>query len=397
SIVFENAVSETSWTRPAVASLFTGVPPRAHGVNGRQDALPDEAVTLAEMLSALGYQTAGFTTNGNVAPLFGFGQGFGTYELLPGSLKAGLRAGLDEQGDGPPSSSMVSRLSAWFADRRATAPLFLYVHTVDPHSPYYPAPEWKARFAADVPDAAIGSLANLRRLLEDRSAATPSELRGMLALYDAEVAEADEGFGQFLGELKRRRLYDGAAILLVADHGEEFWDHGSWQHGHTLYGELVRVPFVLKLPAGRQAGLRVRGAVQLADVLPTVLDLLGETVPKTVTGRSLLGRLNPATPAWAGTAYSFLDLDSRRAETAQADGFKLVRRPTEDGPARALFDVVHDPRERSDLLAQQPIRAGYLERLLDAAAARERPLWSRREAGSSPETEENLRALGYVR
>jgi arylsulfatase A-like enzyme len=217
-------------------------------------------------------------------------------------------------------------------------------------------------------------------------------------LYDAEVAEADEAFGLFLDELRRRDLYDEAVILFLSDHGEEFYEHGNWLHGRTLYSEVLHVPFILKLPSGHAAsGRRVQGLVQLADVLPTLLDLLGETPPSTAAGKSVLGKRHGSASAWAGDARSFLDLDGIRIDSVQADGFKLIRRQTPSGPASAVYDVARDPGERSDLLPTRPVLGGYLRTVLDARVRAERPAWGHTEAVIDAETEENLRALGYVR
>ncbi len=400
AIVFENAVSETSWTRPAVASLFAGLSARSHGVNGRPDALPEEALTMAEILAGLGYQTVGFTVNGNVAREFGFAQGFSRYELLPGSVlpsQTGALSMTARGGDAPRSSELAESLEGWLAGRTSRSPLFLYLHTADPHSPYRPTSKWRERFASGVHDPEVGSLARLKQLAEKRPVVNGGLIRDLLDLYDAEVAEADEGFGRVLDELKRRGLYDSAVILFLSDHGEEFHDHGYWEHGHTLYSEVVHIPFILKLPAGRgQAGLHVRGMVQLADVLPTMLDLLGEAPPRLTTGKSVLARLAGTSAAWSGTAHSYLDVDAFQAESIQAEGFKLIEYPVGNDKLAELYDVVHDPQEKVDCVADHPVMAAYLASRLVRLQRTATRVLGVRQGQADTEVLDNLRALGYV-
>jgi arylsulfatase A-like enzyme len=401
AVIFEDAVSETSWTRPAVASLFTGLSARAHGVNGRMDALPGQALTMAEILAGLGYQTVGFTVNGNVAREFGFDQGFSRYELLPGSIlpsQAGALSAAPRGGDAPRSSELNERLEAWFAGRTSRSPLFLYLHTADLHSPYRPVPRWRQRFASGVVNPEVGGLPSLKRLAQRPAAVREGPVRELIDLYDAEVAEADEGFGRSLDELRRRGLYDSAAILFVSDHGEEFHDHGYWEHGHTLYSEVVHIPLILKLPAGRgRAGLRVRGLVQLADVLPTLLDLLGEPPPPLTSGRSVLTRLVAPSAPSSGTAHSYLNVDTFHAESVQAEGFKLIDYPAGDDRPAELYDVVHDPLEKVDCVSDHSVMEGYLtSRLVRLQRMTTRVLGAQR-GEVDADVLDNLRALGYVR
>ncbi len=404
AVLFENAVSESSWTRPAIASLFTGLPARRHGVNDRSDALPPDAVTLAELLAGLGYETVGFTLNGNVAPTLGFSQGFSRYELLPGGKESAQTPAEPVERKGAPRSlAVLEQTRPWLAGRSEARPLFLFAHVVDPHLPYAPSPQWRTRFAPDVRDPTIGSRGYVGHLagvaLKGGGPAVDEGLvRDLRSLYDAAVAEADEAFGLFLDELRRRGLYDEAVILFLSDHGEEFYEHGDWLHGRTLHYEVLHVPFILKLPSGRGAsGRRVQGLVQLEDVLPTLLDLVGEKPPPTMAGMSVLGRLSGSAAAWAGTAGSYLDLDGIRAESVQAEGFKLIRRHTPRGPASALYDVARDLGERSDVLPERPLLGGYLRTLLAARLRAERPAWDRTQAVMDEAVEQNLRALGYVR
>ncbi|HYO14137.1 MAG TPA: sulfatase [Thermoanaerobaculia bacterium] len=376
--LFRNAVAQSSWTRPSVASLLTGLLPRTHGVNRRPDALSREAVTLAEMLRDRGFRTAAFVTNGNVHRSFGFGQGFEEYRLTP---------------HGRDTAENLNTLTAAWLDRVGEAPFFLFLHTIEPHTPYQPPPEFRQRFAPGVPEE-LGRVRVLKELNSGARPVTPALVRDLTALYDAEIAANDAAFGDLVALLKARGLWGSTAVVFLSDHGEEFHDHGGWEHGRTLHTEMLDVPLIVRLP-GVGEGRAVDRLAQHIDLVPTLLDSLGLPVPDAVEGRSLL-------PAIAGAeegteedaAFSWLDVDGFRAGAVSTPAWRLLdeRAPEAD---RGLFDRRADPGEARDLAADRPVRAGFLRALL-LAAEREGP---RLEAGRGTVDEElrqRLRALGYV-
>ncbi len=166
-----------------------------------------------------------------------------------------------------------------FLDARRGQPVFLYVHTMDSHSPYLPPPPFDRKYE---PHPEPG-----------RAAAEPSDYRvpldrdRIVAQYDGTIAYGDQEFGRFVQGLRERGVYDSALVVFVADHGEEFLDHRGWVHGHTLFDELVRVPLVVKYPGRRDAGRRVLGQVQLVDVLPTILKSQGMLPAVGIAGQPL--------------------------------------------------------------------------------------------------------------
>jgi arylsulfatase len=258
AVLFENAYAQSSWTKPAVASIFTGLRPWRHGANQRRQRLADEAVTLAEILAAAGYRTAGFITNPNVGGAFGFRQGFERYH-----------AEREEQSGESVRRAAFDWLEARGEDAR---PFFLYLHTVEPHSPYRDALDRAGEFGARLADPQIGLRRHLRALGDGSLRAAPETVSELVALYDAEVAAADTSFGALLDELGRRGLADETIIVFVSDHGEEFADHGGFEHSRTLYEEVLRVPLIVRAPGF--APRRVAASAQHVDLLPTLLDLV---------------------------------------------------------------------------------------------------------------------------
>jgi choline-sulfatase len=382
--LFRHTVAQSSWTRPAATTLLTGLFPRTHGVNGRRDILSGQAVTLAERLRERGYQTAGFVTNGNVARSFGLGQGFDTYELLLQKHSA--------------ATDVNAKAADWLRARPGDAPFFLYLHTVEPHAPYSPPLPFRQRFAPAVRDEGLTRMNFLRRLAEGRIAATPELRQTMLDLYDAEIAANDAAFGELLDLLARRGILDDTVIVFVSDHGEEFLEHGGWEHGRTLHAEMLDVPLIVRVPG--MSGKVVQRQAQQADVAPTVLALLGLPDAPGMDGRSLAPWISGDGPAGEDrtetAAFSWLDQHGLRAAAVTTPDWRLIedRLPT---PRRALYDRLADPGERRDLMAERAVRAGYLRARLRAEERLRKGRLRAGQATPDSELQKQLEALGYLR
>ena len=379
AVVFENAYAQSSWTRPAMASLFTGLLPPAHRTVGRRSVLPEDVTTLAEILAANGYEGMGLVRNPNVGRAFGFAQGFTRFRSE------------DRERD----ETMLERVRLWLDERQdAGVPFFLYLHAIDPHGPYDPAPEFEQMFdAGDAP----AHYRTVRYLLElNGGEAEPDEgtAEALSRLYDAEVAQNDRAFGELLDELEARGLAEDTAVIHVSDHGEEFEEHGRWEHGVSLYEEVLRIPLVMRLPG--VPAQRVEPPAQHVDVLPTLLGYLGiEALP--TDGRDLLAeRRRGDDPP---DVYTHLDVDGHRASSVIRGRYKLVlpQSPSQ-GTAPMLFDLEADPGELDDLATEQP---RIVERMLGLLADHDlagdvEPAVEIDDAQIDEDVRRRLRALGYV-
>lgn len=383
AVVFERAQAQSSWTRPAVASIFSGLEAWRHGANHRNEGMAEEVDTLAERFQAAGYYTGAVITNPNVARSYGFGQGFETFQRLAGGRNS--------------SENVAGTAAEWLdAAQRSTPakPFFLYLHTVDPHAPYRPAPAFQERFAARVERLEVGTLAFLRRLGLGQEPVTPGILRDLIDLYDAEVAENDAGFGSLIEQLRRRELLDSTLVVLVSDHGEEFHEHGGFEHGKTLYQDQLHVPLVVRVP-GSGAGRRVNDLVQQVDLYPTLLDLAGLPAGIDSQGLSLRPLLEGGRLASEREFVATMDVDRVVKSSLLRWPWKLVRH--EQGPqegTRQLFDLSRDPTEQVDRSAEQPFWADYLTaRLTQRLSA---PRVKRAEVPEDEELQKDLKALGYL-
>jgi arylsulfatase A-like enzyme len=382
--LFRHTVAQSSWTRPSVATVLTGLLPRTHGVHRRKDALAPEALTLAEILQGQGYRTAGFATNANVAPSFGFRQGFEIYKML------GKRRN---------TAANIHALAVQWLETgwKGDAPFFLYLHTVEPHSPYNPPEPFRQRFAPQVRDEATTRTRLLNQLKSGQVSVNTKLLRDLLDLYDAEIATNDAAFGNLIDLLHQRGLWQNTVVVFVSDHGEEFFDHGGWEHGKTLHAEMLNVPLIVRIP-GLGNGRPVDHQAQHADIVPTILDALGIPVPATVEGRSLVpwitgGAIPEDTEEEA--AFSWLNQAGVKAASVTTPRWHLIERrsPASD---RSLYDRRSDPKEQSDRAADRPVRSGYLAARIKAEELPRKGMLKAREGLIDPELREQLRALGYI-
>jgi len=378
AVLFERATAQAPWTVPTVASLFTGLEPTQHGANASGAVLVPQATTIAELLERAGYQRVAFVGSAAVGRHNGYDQGFERYEEFeapPGCV-------------GPGSNVVLDRLERWLAAPRDGRPLFLYVHTVDPHAPYTPPRRFR-RFAQRGSSPGGITAAEL----------VPARVEEARGLYDGEVAFADESFGRFVDLLRRHGLYDESLIVFVADHGEQFLEHRGWRH-RTLHGEVLNIPLAIKLSASAHAApARVAEPVYQVDLLPTLAELTGIAVPEHVHGRSLLplllsGQGRPA--ASRGPTFGYVDRWHMTFFSVFVAPYKLIWRWHKRHREVELYDVARDPAELQDLAGGQPVVREYLKQVILEQRAGAAPLFAQPADAPSAELTERLEALGYV-
>jgi arylsulfatase A-like enzyme len=399
--LFWNAASPSSWTKPAVASLFTSRSPSEHGAVSFDRDLGNELPTLAEALRARGYYTLGVSGNFvHVSEAHGFARGFDRFES-PSVAARGESDYLLEHRPGAgrgvrlraADARELNRLAAGLLRDRPARPLFLYVHYMDPHAGYEP-PERLARafsrdaaFAAGAPEA---SAAYVSRLVSARAPVEPRELARLVDLYDAEVAATDEAISELRGLLAAAGV-PSALWVVTADHGEEFAEHGSFFHGVHLHDEAVRVPLVFAGP-GVPAAVRDE-AVDLLDVAPTLLARAGATALADARGRDLFA---PQLPARDLVAELHADPTAEAHLLPRLHRFSVTRWPNRlfarrDG-LRELYRKDLDPTEQAPVQQPDPSLVGALEAVGTRAW---RPLGEDARALDAA-TRDALRALGYT-
>lgn len=415
-IVFESAVSNSSYTRESVAALLTGQLPSRGGAVG-WFAQPDRAVPyLAEIFRGAGYRT-GFYSNAPQLGLQGFARGFDEFRLPTRSWKISGEGG------------RLSALALEFIRQAGDRPVFLYLHYLDPHAPYRPAPRLQRRFVR-TPLASPLALYDdvvprVGELVAEGFGPGEPGFEDLVARYDAEIASTDEAVRALLRGLEALGRRERALVVITADHGEEFLEHGFVEHAWTLYEESIQVPLILWAGEALEPA-RVAQRVSLVDVLPTVLALVGIEAPDGAldgspvlerdTGRPLASEISRPRFAellieernavraviqddWKYLAfYHWIPPERRGQTTGRTEALELDGAPVRE----ELYDLAQDPLEQQERSAESPPQLEALRTVLrEYVESTNLDYGARRSAGEesaaeiSPETLERLRALGY--
>ncbi len=403
-IRFAETVAAASWTMPSLATMFTGVPPAMHQVTGPKSLMSERLTTLAAELKKVGYQTAGVTSNPMGSRTFGFGRGFDFYD----DFTVFLGADLDLFGDGQQGRSVnqtmtsdaVNRVALnWLAQKRAPArPFFLFLLYFDPHADYVPPQEYAERFTD--PNYQ-GSQTGLKIDALRGKPLPPEDIRYLTGLYDAEVRYTDDRIARVVQTLKDGHLYDRTLVVIISDHGEEFWEHGSCAHGSTLYDECVMVPWIMRLPRSLPTGKVFDRQVSHQDLMPTILGLVGCKVPAQCTGRDLSRAIVSGTSPASAEIPAFMDVQADARITGARTHSQKVLRYSNAGKVE-LFALGDDPREKHNLTGTETARAfseliGDLDRWEEALPAPAGGRATPAEAQLDPVLLRQLRSIGYVR
>jgi arylsulfatase A-like enzyme len=387
-LVFEDSISQSSWTMPSVASILTGLHPRSHGTPGMRGVagdvtpetgfLADALVTWPELAQRAGLTTVAVAANPLMSRATNLAQGFETLVELPWGSTTDAWS---------PASDVNRIFLDWVAGHRAWR-FVAYLHYMDPHDPYWPPESMRPPQPPGLrPLVAQGRVAKATKT-KGAPPLTPVEVEYLSKLYTGEVRAWDEQLAALLHGLESAGVLDSTIILVTADHGEEFLEHGRMRHGSHLYEESIRVPLILVgpgVPVGRRAD-----TAQGIDVLPTIAGILDLTPPAALPGRDLLatriGRdVVSETPSGLTPDGAPTDVVSLRT-----GHWKLIR--TMATGTVELYDLAADPGEHASNVANGEAKvladrlAGWL------ASARAAPPTG----GTDPALHDKLRALGYV-
>jgi arylsulfatase len=415
-VVFEQALSNSSFTRESVSTLFSGRLPSASGSIG-WDATPTaDTRTLGERVQAAGYRT-GFFSMTTLLTDPAYTRGFDEYQHLTSVW--GLSRG----------SSKVSERALEFVRREPGKPFMLYLHYLDPHGPYEPPPEMVQRFAKEPFANPVGLYLEARprieRLLKEGFGPGEPRFEDLVLRYDAEIADTDRALAQLFEGLEPLGVLERTLIVVTADHGEEFLEHGFLEHGWTLFQESVRIPLVFwakGLPPER-----VAARVSTVDVAPTVLALLEiphdgpgegsalfrrvdrrwqvEAPSQPYIGELLIPERNVVRTVIAGdwkyvAAQRWVPPAQRvKAEKRQWLGLEVPAIDVWGPPVReALYNLAQDPHETRNLAEAMPEVRSRLAATLKTyqASVQSHATAAKPPAKRTEKDAERLRALGYL-
>lgn len=379
------ARSSAPWTLPAHASLMTGLD-TFHRCFQAAGPLPRDSFTLAEILSDAGYLSAAVTGGGNLGPEWGFHRGFQVY-----AVQAQLTRAVDD--------------ALEYVRSFERAPFFLFFHTYETHAGYTPREPYLSLYEPEPYLGQVeGHLEELLLINREGLTLSDAETRHLKALYDSEIAYTDFFMGRLLSSLDESDLLENTLVILLSDHGEEFNDHGGFEHGRNLYDELLRIPLIFSQPGTIPPGIVSAFPAAMVDVLPTILDLLGLECPAGLSGRSLsailtgeVGVDSAIGPVVSAAVTNPLYGDRKYA---LSDGRTKVILHPESGREEYL-DLWADPGECGEPI-RQPVDAEAAEMMLrlKERLQREGLTESGDPGGSDPplseETLTRLKQLGYL-
>jgi arylsulfatase A-like enzyme len=374
SFRFAEAISSAPWTYPAHRSLFSGVYPKSTGGRRR---LP-----LAQVLWRSGYRTLAAAGGGQLDYRLGFSRGFERYREF----------------DWIRAPQAIAEEIAILGER----PFFYFLHTYEVHDPYL-----DTRFAEGLPSGRLVGEFSHRLWRSVKRTLTAGEQAYVEALYDGDIAFTDERLGHLLAALENRGLLDHAVVVLTSDHGEQFWEHGTWRHGQSLYDHQLLVPLVVWVPPALRDAFGIPDGsavitepVRLVDLYPTVLNLLGVSIEHDIQGRSLVPLMQRQSLREVPALAEDLNLEHEESKAVRFRGFKYISRIDATGAqTRELYDLATDPGERLNLVDERPDQADRLHAHLERLAGDE---WWRSAVEETQDRDlpEDLRrkleALGYL-
>ena len=393
--VFEACQAPENWTKPSTASLLTSLYPATHGAKTDGAMVPKGATLLSESLKEAGFATGSFIANGYVSDKFGFNQGWDYYTNYIREKKS------------TDAENVFKEAGDW-VEQHKDERFFAYVHTIDPHVPYDPPAEFLNLYTKGAEYTGQVSPRKTPDQLADAKKSPPkvtfnaADKQYLKDLYDGEVSYHDHYLGLFVERLKKLGLYDDTIFVISADHGEEFDEHGSWGHGHSVYQELLWIPYIVRFPGVVPANQRIKQTVSSMSIFPTIMEAVGAPAPSTLEGQSVLSWVRGGPPPAAPVAFSDF-LDDRRV--IRAGRWKLILRGTNE----TFFDLEKDPEEQKELdRSRYPVAARYTTLMLGQfLGSRDRRTWLRGEQGQGVKLErenanidetlrEQLKAIGYA-
>jgi arylsulfatase A-like enzyme len=354
-----------TWSLPSQASMLTGVYPNVHKATEHESKINVQLPIAAELFKKAGFRTALFSSNGYVSSKWGFGRGF---DENVNFVRENLPNGAD---------NLWATAKKWIIPGKAKSQ-FVYLAVIEPHVIYNPKKEfllkyWDKPYNGPIKPVLTGI--QLGKIKKGTLKVTDTDKAYLEALHNAEITQSDTAFGVFLKDLKTAGLYENSVVIVISDHGDEFWDHGDVGHAQGPHQELVHVPFMIHAPGLLPAGRVIDAEVEAMDLAPTMLELAGLPVPESMQGESVL--------AAALDEVSHSPSTSMTQNGTMARGIKSGRyRLIHSGAGRIeLYDEIEDPREHVDLVSKRPIALRQMRNVFAVQVGFENQ-WKKRVWGS---------------
>ncbi len=357
-LVFQDAIAEVPLTLPSHTSILTGLLPTRHGVRDNATFVLDPKInTLAEILKTHGYTTAAFVSSTVLDSRQQLDQGFDFYfdNLEESGIEEAPGSGIERR-----AADTEKEAEEWLMANRDKKG-FLWVHFYDPHDPYNPPEPYKTEYAS--------------------------------SRYDGEIAYTDDAIGKLLARLEALQLMDKTIIILTADHGESLGEHGEPTHGIFLYDCTIRVPLIIRLPGGKRR--EIADLVRHTDIAPTVLEWVGIDPDRELQGKSLIpliqGKEKQKRTAYSESKFGELHYGWSPLESITSSDYKYI-----SAPRAELYARKSDLQETNNIISKQTSIVKELDNELQRILKNDSSQGLQSTVKMDPETEEKLRALGYV-
>ncbi len=424
---FQNATTAAPSTLASHTSIMTGLHPRRHGVARNAFRVSEDNIMLAEVLGQHGFHSAGFIGSFALDQQFQFAQGFNHWDQDFDILTDGRNADQHQRTADQVTGALLDYVGNFDGSQR----LFLFAHYFDVHAPYAPPEPFASDYMDEWSTSDFGHMAHqiglhqkeligkerqvytmgLSRKLAETAHGNPLPGDSNLsALYAGELAFLDGQIGRLLDGLSDKGILEDCLVLLTADHGETFWEHGDfWHHGAWVYETNLHVPLIVNLPDGRGRGTVIAEPVSTTDIFPTLLDLLDIPLPEPVAGRSLMGAIDgqalAAVPIFSEATQPVERFEKQadwrnqlKSKSVRLGRWKYIRTPYLK--FEELYDLQQDPGERHNLMqelnSERQAALSELRKHLKTWFESAPPRDSKFDATQSKEVNAALRALGYT-
>ncbi|MFH0862344.1 MAG: sulfatase [Candidatus Altiarchaeota archaeon] len=377
-VLFREMLANSPSTKPSIASLFTSLYPSQHNAIDNEQGLNGNFTTLAEILKENGYGTYAVNSNAAIWANFNLNQGF-----------------IDWNDTNRTDAADINRI-VFGQMRNYPMPFFLYVHYLDPHAPYTAPGEYYKYFNKDYNGSVTGDRPYTGTYNRKYFTNNPQELEQLKTFYDNEIVFVDSKIGEFIGRLKAEGIYNSSIIILMADHGEMFLEHGQLEHSNGLYGEVIEVPLIVKIP-GYRTNTTSKTRVQTIDVMPTILDALNITTTSRMMGdpiQTIIDR--PDRPIMSQHLRLILPNPSISLITGR---YKVIKCLTNcQNTTYALYRIDEGEGEKNNVMSRNPSADVLVQELEDFIAKVNNTGTHLEESrvDLDQKTLEGLKALGYI-
>jgi len=433
-VIFENAFAQSSHTGESVPSLFTSTYPSTHNVRMLTSALPKNILTLPSIFKLHGYKTAIFSTNPNVSTTFGYNIGVDDFigprlDLIKSTILSHLLTSFSlkvpvlgevsnyifrftyslfpskNSLNSTDASLVTQKIISWLSENQ-DEPFFLYIHYTGGHSPYIPPKPYDRLFDPDYPNKPVAnypeSLGIFLPFSEGKSM-PQRELENLIAQYDGEIFYHDINLRFLFNHLTKLGLDNKTIMVLTSDHGEEFFDHNGWGHGHSLFDEVIHIPLIFYGPGLIPEGKRIQELVELVDIFPTLCSLCGISddlkLPYKIEGIDLASIIL-SKPHKHNRKYIFSEVNygGHSAKCLRTKDFKAVLAKFGKKTERMLFSLISDPFERDDIYDKEKQIGTELFQKLELIVKRaEEKSFDSQRIIMDESLKEKLRTLGYIK